>query len=59
MYKSLTDQHKAGSLSNEQNILSNDKHETETVSNKQNIFTNDTYDCENENQMYKNIIFIL
>ena len=59
MYKSLTDQHKAVTLSNEQNILSNDKHETETVSNKQNIFTNDTYDCENENQMYKNIIFIL
>ena len=30
MYEALTDQHKAVTLSNEQNIFSNDKHEAET-----------------------------
>ena len=49
MYKALTDQHEAVTLSNEQNIFSNDKHEAETESNEQNISTNDISYCDSNN----------
>ena len=48
MYKALTDQHEAVTLSNEQNIFSNDKHEAETESNEQNISTNDISHCNSD-----------
>ena len=48
MYKTLTYQHEAVTLSNEQNIFSNDKHEAETVINEQNISTNDISDCDSD-----------
>ena len=60
MYKALTDQHEAVTLSNEQNILSNDKHEAVTVSNEQKIFINDISDCESdESNVYKYNNYIL
>ena len=46
MYKTLTNQHEVVTLSNEQNIFSNDKHDAETVINEQNISTNDISDCK-------------
>ena len=48
MYKALTGQHEAVTLSNEQNILSNDKHKVETVINDQNISTNDISNCKSD-----------
>ena len=48
MYKALTDQHEAVTLSNEKNVFSNNKHDAETVSNEQNIFTNDISNCESD-----------
>ena len=48
MYKTLTYQHEAVTLSNEQNTFSNDKHEAETVINEQNISTNDISDCDSD-----------
>ena len=37
MYKALTDQHEAVTLSTEKNTFSNNKYEVKTVSNEQNI----------------------
>ena len=48
MYKAVTNQHEAVTLSNEQNILSNDKHKVETVINDQNISTNDISNCKSD-----------
>ena len=61
IYKALTDQHKAITVSNEQNIFSNIKHEAETESNEQNISTNDISDCDSDdcNIQNDNIINIM
>ena len=48
MYKALTYQHEAVTLSNEQNTFSNDKHEAETVINEKNLSTNDISDCNSD-----------
>ena len=48
MYKALTDQHEAVTLSNEQNIFSNDKPEAVNVSSEKHILTNDISDCERD-----------
>ena len=48
MYKALTDQHEAVTLSNEQNIFSNDKPEAVNVSNEKNILTNDIFHYERD-----------
>ena len=49
MYKALTDQHEAVTLSNEQNIFSNDIRDAETLSNDPNISTNDISDSDDWN----------
>ena len=48
MYKALTDQHEAVSLSNEQNVFSNDIHDIDTLSNEPNISTNDISDSDSD-----------
>ena len=60
MYKTLTDQHEDITLSNEQNIFSNDKHEAEAVINEHNIYPQTIFLIVRViNQIYRNIIFIL
>ena len=60
MYKALTDQHEAVTLSNEQNIFLKDKHEAETESNEQNISTNGISDCDSDDlNIQKNNIYII
>ena len=46
MYKALTDQHEAISLSNEQNVISNNIHDADTLSNEPNVSTNDISDSD-------------
>ena len=48
MYKALTDQHEAVTLSNEQNVFSNDIHDADTLSNEPNISTNDISDSDSD-----------
>ena len=48
MYKALTDQHEAVTLSNEQNIFLNDIHDAETLSNEPNISTNNISDSDSD-----------
>ena len=60
MYKLLTEQHEAVTISNEQNIFSNEKHEAVTVSNEQNILANNISYCESDElNVYKYIIYII
>ena len=48
IYKALTNQHEAVTLSCERNIFLNDKYEAKTESNEQNVSTNDISDCDSD-----------